>query len=721
MPIFDPQFPGRTGLLAMLEADKALREKYAQEGAVTGGLTPEEIDPNYVPPPPEAMSMEALAAPAAPVNPQLPPPVAPELAGAPMAPQAVPATQQIGAPGTGMPLPAPPLTPEEEQAELERQNQLYQQSLFEKAVVSGMAPSEINAETKIGAGGRQMQVGHQMMTEGIMAGAETAGERTRLQGELALEEQKKLGQVTQFEVEQARQNQQAVENAQKTVADLTESYKRDPGLFADKTTGQKIAGMLSLFIGGFLAPMQGGRNVALEMMNKFIDNDLAKKADIFHKQLQQANISLEKKQEAADKYTIAVKAQKMAALSKVQEDLIRQINDVNVTEVKRVQAMKLLGELNRDMGLLNHNTGLDLAKLQMAQMKASAGGGGGGAKPDTEAWAKQGGDIWSVAANAFVPRSTYVLGEHKNAILVNMDWEDESGGKQRDLLLPMSDTAKVVPGSQKTTHNVIDLTNQLIAEISAVPMSERVSMEYFETEAGARIKSLFTSLEMALKESQELGALNASERVLLHDQVGSDPTSWMRFMRHPEQSLAAVRDTAISQHRRTLEATGFRGTWQPRIKPYTASSGGKGAEGKFTDLPDSVTTLKARFEAPEGSPQRAPAEIAADFNNIIKLAGKASDANTLKQVGEIRQAVKALPRNEQKVLVPGKGGKGAMKEVDMLLELSKAEYELSERVKASEKKLKEAATNPVPAKKPEKPKVNTATSTESQMRGRLQK
>lgn len=49
----------------------------------------------------------------------------------------------------------------------------------------------------------------------------------------------------------------------------------DPDRFwASRSTGQKVAGVVSLFLGGFLQGMRGGPNAGLDMLNQYIDRDI---------------------------------------------------------------------------------------------------------------------------------------------------------------------------------------------------------------------------------------------------------------------------------------------------------------------------------------------------------------------------------------------------------------------------------------------------------------
>ncbi len=73
-----------------------------------------------------------------------------------------------------------------------------------------------------------------------------------------------------------KQHAEAGTKAQAHTAELTAAIEQtNPArLWHDANTAQKAAGLASAFIGGFLAPYNGGRNVPLETMMQMIDQDI---------------------------------------------------------------------------------------------------------------------------------------------------------------------------------------------------------------------------------------------------------------------------------------------------------------------------------------------------------------------------------------------------------------------------------------------------------------
>jgi hypothetical protein len=142
--------------------------------------------------------------------------------------------------------------------------------------------------------------------------------------------------------DEARARQQASENAavqqaqemQKRQADFDQSVKAlsqmsvEPGRFwSNANVGQKLAAVISLSLGGFVAARNGGRNPGQEQINSLIDNDIKAQEFAYHAAHDTANAKQTAFSMAMDKYKNADQARaaaRAASLDAAQAQMAQQ-------------------------------------------------------------------------------------------------------------------------------------------------------------------------------------------------------------------------------------------------------------------------------------------------------------------------------------------------------------------------------------------------------------
>lgn len=329
----------------------------------------------------------------------------------------------------------------------------------------------------------------------VMEGLKAKGQAEKAQAiaEVALRE-KQEQDVAAFRQESERRMAPERARGEQIFQDVLNS-KVDPGRFwATRTTGQKIGSGIAIILSGIGQGLAGGPNMALQVIDKIIDQDIdAQKANIsknqgllsFHMQRTQ-NLEDSIKLSKADLYDgFAAQLQKASAQFAGQKSA--------------AEALIAAGQYRSraEMERLNATNSILDREIKIAALQNKGDGG----KPEL-----------------FVPGYGHGL--------------DPGSTKE----------ARRISGDYRATKSAIDALKMHRQKYGAESMDRGAVL------AG---KTLAKTLQLKLKKSEELGTLDKGSQEVLDELINGDPGKfgfYMRQLEALEQGIDGTFDSQMSQH-----------------------------------------------------------------------------------------------------------------------------------------------------------------------------
>lgn len=313
---------------------------------------------------------------------------------------------------------------------------------------------------------------------------------------------------------QMKAYEQALEEAKKPEAAL------DPDrLWAKRGTGSKFIAAIAVALGAFGAALTGGRNSALDIITKAVDDD----------------ISAQRENAAAERQA---KKEKVGSTQSLY-GLMRSRFDDEATALAATEAAAY-GVVQRRLEAAKAGMSGDVQKAELEKMQA------GVSQKEAEA-------VVNLRQRAFenaTKRAT--LGMQQAELMLSAQAKAaKATGMDPELLVPgygyalskdaVKDARETVKESEKTI-KVLDDLQTLRAKFGG---------ETLPTDARAAMRSLGTRLIGTLNKSGGFGALDKSTQELLQQMVGGDVTNYMGV------------DAALAQVRSSVE-----GDLRLGLKPY---------------------------------------------------------------------------------------------------------------------------------------------------------
>ena len=142
-------------------------------------------------------------------------------------------------------------------------------------------------------------------------------------------------QINQIRTQYAAEEETKAKELAGKISDL-ESMKYE-GYWADKSTGQKILGAVSIFLGGIASAFTGKPNTALGIIQKQMDQDydaFKKKIDTRIKAIENAKATRESKRKAIETQLSLLDAKKVSDETQFQTAVQRVVNKIGSEEAK---------------------------------------------------------------------------------------------------------------------------------------------------------------------------------------------------------------------------------------------------------------------------------------------------------------------------------------------------------------------------------------------------
>lgn len=504
-------------------------------------------------PPADDISAPAPISESLPVVPDVAPP---ELAAAPVAPEE-PARLSELEQSPGQSLPADQL----EQLQVPNDDQAFA-SFSESAGEPSAVPLTLEEQT----------------IQDAEADARREQGRLDLLAERQLEEIRLNNERAQASADAAREAQA---NAAAQLAEVDEDVARlgrtkiNPDRFwQSRTTGQRIAGILSAGLGGLLNPK--GRNSTLELINAAIDRDIqAQVADLGNERgalNERRGIVAELYERTKDGYRAAETA-RIAYLGSVDQQLaaeaarydpdgttaarIRTARQTVQAESAAARARLEQSAFERSLKKLSaRKTQAEIDKLQAdAALAARKAAGGAGTKKKK---------VYDVPAYADPELKEIYARDPKEAQRI------QDGGIRDPFTgdyIRQPDGAFFVPSLEegkglRDRMAKVSAASDLIEKIRALREEHGQEVDLFKSAAGQAMKSSATNLMLVLKDAFQTGALDKGSVEILEQMTGGDQTAFRSAL----ASIETVAENMESAVNSELKARGYRGRYKlPKV------------------------------------------------------------------------------------------------------------------------------------------------------------
>lgn len=481
---------------------------------------------------------------------------------------------------------------------------------------------------------------------------------------------KRRAAIEQRASDEAEARTKARERRDQYAAKIKEmaTMESDPGRWmASRSTGQQIAALLSVGIGGLLAPNYGGRNSALELIERQIKQDIdAQKEGIANRKWAMGQeASLYEQMLADDMDEIAAEAKTEAALWEVaQQRLMHDVAGMDREgdaarraefmsrdmEAKKQAAYDKYEWRIREWGLKVREDARNERELRLKEQKQ---------RTEVEAMRAK-----ARPATATKPDAASLLGDLAADLGIT-----DANDRKRIVVLNPSAKNPTDRGFLAVSHEhanrlgaKIPVANQFIAVGSRLVRSIRKHgwepTGRAKSIAGGQMMADYGDLTLLTARARELGAISESDRDLIINVLGNDPTKW----KASDGDLAQLERTienVVSMQREELKSAGHTGTWKP---PYSTAV----EDTTTSSTKDQVLKLEAARTPDERA--TASRELYRDLNDprLYSAGGRKDDAE---------RAIKhysTLPRKERMVpIAVDRGGRKELVQVDMLDELRK--------------------------------------------------
>lgn len=182
-----------------------------------------------------------------------------------------------------------------------------------------------------------------------------------------------------LEIEQAKQ--QAINDFDAKYADTMkqlQNAKIDPDRFYGGSVGKRVLAGISIALGQFGASMTGGRNAALDIINKAIDDDISAQKEGIQKLGAQATLQRQFMADIRQKFSDQDQAQlvQKAAAIEMAQNKITEIASRTSSEQAKVNAENLIGQLQvQKLDLLSKGQQLAAGKTVVRTQTEQGGSG----------------------------------------------------------------------------------------------------------------------------------------------------------------------------------------------------------------------------------------------------------------------------------------------------------------------------------------------------------
>jgi hypothetical protein len=202
-------------------------------------------------------------------------------------------------------------------------------------------------------------------------------------------EQAKIQEGLTQELDKINQQRLEIEQAKQTaINDFDAKYndtmsqlqnaKIDPDRFYGGSVGKRVLAGISIALGQFGASMTGGRNAALDIINKAIDDDISAQKEGIQKLGSQATLQRQFMADIRQKFADKDQAQlvQKAAAIEMAQNKITEIASRTSSEQAKVNAENLIGQLQvQKLDLLSKGQQLAAGKTVIRTQTEQGGGG----------------------------------------------------------------------------------------------------------------------------------------------------------------------------------------------------------------------------------------------------------------------------------------------------------------------------------------------------------
>lgn len=366
--------------------------------------------------------------------------------------------------------------------------------------------------------------------------------------------------------------------------------------FASRSTGQKIAAVLSAVVGGLAAGRSGGPNVGLQMIQHAIDADIeAQKADLHTRQqglYARKGALADAFKMTGDEHQAAV-ATRLASYEKAIQQLQTDMNQYDPAGrqfLERQQMiMQIAGLQQKSIAEFNRQRleeALDHANLQgklldnASKQRRLAGGGGAPAPMFSEDAFKSvvPPPGWKGTQKQWLEqRNTYLQGrkheqdiegggtvgqeqrqEQRERTGMGLYDVDANGQPLKDEFIPKgtAEEVKKLRAQKAGTQEMVNLLDQ------AMSIRTGWTSDTVGSDENKKLKAIMGKLKLAAKKTEDLGAITESDADLIEGLVGTDDfTEW----RGVEAAVGQARRNLIDSLRISTSTHGMSAAGAARI------------------------------------------------------------------------------------------------------------------------------------------------------------
>ena len=367
-------------------------------------------------------------------------------------------------------------------------------------------------------------------------------------------------------------------------------------LFKDAGIGGSLAMLGGAILNGFVAPLQGGRNQALEIVQHMVDQDIAtQESDIANRRsvlgaeqglYTQYLAGSGDRQKARALVTAgaldALDKQMAAEQALYDSDLIKA--DIQKKRDTIAAAREELIAKNGQQQFENQ-----LALRKQAEQERSALAGEKLQKSQIGlgyANLKEGARQFNTKAamdqdqfNRRLALDTQELlqkGETAKAEALQKQGQTVifgvQGAKGERITAPSKEEAEKINQGIGSAEEAYQALERLVEMRKEYGHEFEDPLFGIETEAGKQMKSLHATILTKLKESEKLGAISGSDLELMQNQIGEDPRGWKDNSSRWEEARKNLKLGVQSQ---VKNRTGNVVNWDPTLRPQGFQPGGK--------------------------------------------------------------------------------------------------------------------------------------------------
>jgi hypothetical protein len=309
-----------------------------------------------------------------------------------------------------------------------------------------------------------------------------------------------------------------------------------------------VLNLVGVFLGGLIAPMQGGRNVALETVMKRMQQEV--EVDQENRRttlsgLRTARGLLDDKEkfrqteEVAGRIELAQKMQGYANELKLKAQSTTL--PAEATAAAKVQwhaAEAVVGKLIKEGAMMSHKQWLaeqELLRKQKADLlKARKDSKGKGGK-DKQVVGSYGPAVYYDSfRRKLVSEEEMSTDERKAARERSVPvplWSKSAQREVHGLLAQDPTRARKLQSDYMVGLGVQDKTKRLVQLLRGTTKNGRLSIAGgYSTAEGAQVQSAFTDLMNAIKDKWGLGAIQAPDMVLLEGRIGQTPSGFLAWI-----------------------------------------------------------------------------------------------------------------------------------------------------------------------------------------------